>query len=179
MLRKIAQSLKVWAKDDKATAAVEAGLLFPVLVLILCGMVDAGMGVAADQKATDASQMISDLLTRNPTVTDTDINNAIEAGRMAIMPYDTTSYGVDIQGIQFIGSDLTPTIEWHPAPYNMDMDQTMLDKSAGLGAEDEGVVGVTVQYIFKPYFSYYFTGPITMSEQSFARGRKGKFVTKS
>ena len=137
------------------------------------------MAFATDQKATDASQMIADLLTRNPTVTDSDINDAIEAGRMAMMPYNTSSYGADIMGIQFIGSNLTPTVEWHPTPYNMDSNADMVDHAAGLGAEDEGVVAVTVRYVYEPYFSYYFTGPITMQEEAYARGRKGKFVTKS
>ncbi|MBI1216349.1 MAG: hypothetical protein GC185_11115 [Alphaproteobacteria bacterium] len=168
-----------WMRDEGATAAIEAARLFPLLILILCGMVDAGMAVATDQKATDASQMISDLLTRNPTVTDADITDAIEAGKLAMLPYSTSSYGVDIMGIQYIGTDLTPTIEWHPTPYNMDENTDMPDHSAGLGAQDEGVVGVTVQYVFEPYFSYYFVGPITMREESYARGRKGKFVTKS
>jgi Flp pilus assembly protein TadG len=171
--------LRKWMLDDDATAAIEAGLLFPVLVLVLCGMVDAGMAITLNQRATDATQMISDLLTRNPTVSDADINDAIEAGKMAIMPYDTASYGVDIMGIQYIGTELTPTVQWHPTPYNMDENAEMPDHAAGLGNQDEGVVGVTVQYIFKPYFSYYFVGQITMKEESYARGRKGKFVTKS
>ena len=96
---------------------------------------------------------------------------------MALQPYDTASYGVDIAGIQFLTHSLTPTVQWRETR-NMDPNDDMLEKSEGLGLENEGVVAVTVHYTFIPYFSNIFTGPFQMSEEAYVRGRKGTFVEK-
>lgn len=168
---------KFWCKDDGATAAIEAGLLFPILVALLCGTMDTGFGLITSQKVINATQMVSDLMTRGTQVTTTDIDDAIVAGQMAIAPYDTTTYGIDIVGIQFVGATLVPTERWRRTQ-NMSANTTVLAKSAGMGAQDEGVVAVTVQYTYTPMFSGYFTGPMIMKEESYARGRKGLFVAK-
>ncbi|MDE1153522.1 MAG: pilus assembly protein [Micavibrio sp.] len=171
------RGFKQFMKDDSAVAAIEAGLLFPLLVMILCGTIDLGMMLLTSQKVVNAAQTISDLMTRGTQVSDTDINDAIMAGQMALMPYSTTSYGVDIVGIQFIGTTLVPTVEWRKTQ-NMGINNNVLAKSDGMGAQDEGIVAVTVNYTFTPIFTSVVTGPMKMKEESYARGRKGLFVAK-
>ena len=176
-MKKTLKIFKAWCKDDGATAAIEAGLLFPILVALLCGSMDTGFGLITSQKVINATQMVSDLMTRGTQVSTTDINDAIVAGQMAMEPYSTTSYGVDIVGIQFVNTTLTPTERWRKTQ-NMTANTTVLAKSAGMGAQDEGIVAVTVQYTYLPLFTGYFTGPMIMREESYARGRKGLFVAK-
>ena len=160
-----------WLKDDGATAAVEAGFMFPLLMLILCGTIDTGLGLVTNQKVTNATQTVSDLLTREVQVTPADIDDAIVAGRMAMMPYQTASYGVDIASIKFIGTTKVPTVQWRRTN-NMTANSEILDKTVGLGAQNEGVLAVTVRYVFTPVFTSYFGAPIVMKIESFARGRK-------
>jgi len=166
-----------YMQDDSAVAAIEAGLLFPVLVMILCGTIDLGMMLLTNQKVVNATQTVSDLMTRGTQVSDTDINDAIVAGQLSLMPYSTTSFGVDIVGIQFVGATMVPTVKWRKT-VNMGVNTTVLAKSDGMGAEDEGVVAVTVNYTFTPIFTSVVTGPMQMKEESYARGRKGLFVAK-
>lgn len=165
-------------REEKAVAAVEAGILFPLLVAMLVATIDLGTALIASQKAINAAQMISDLMTRSTSVTQGDINDAIIAGQLALMPYSTTSYGTDIAGIQFVGTNKTPTVIWRNTA-NMSANTTVLAKSAGMGDQNEGVVAVTVRYIYTPMFTSIITGPVTMIEESYARGRKGTFVSKS
>ena len=75
-----------WRKDESATAAVEAGFLFPLLMVILCGTIDTGVGLITNMKVTNATQTVSDLLTRDVQVTPGMINDAIIAAQMALMP---------------------------------------------------------------------------------------------
>ena len=94
------------------------------------------------------------------------------------MPYSTTSYGVDIASIKFIGVTKVPTVQWR-CTQNMSTDPNLVANATGLGFQDEGVMAVTVQYTFTPLFTSYFAGPIVMKLQSFARSRKSSngFVT--
>lgn len=166
-----------WGRDENAVAAIEAGLLFPVMVIILCGMVDTGVGLITNQKVINASQIVSDLLTRQETVSDADISDSIVAGQMALQPYSTVSMGVDVIGIQFIGTLLTPTEIWRETR-NMAPNDEALTGAAGLGLENEGLVAVTVRYTYTPYFSAFVAGDIQMEEVAYARGRRSLVVTK-
>ena len=105
MLRRI----KKFFSDDGAAVAVEAALLMPVLASILCGSIDIGIGLVTSQKVINATQTVSDLLTRTSSVTTNDINDAIIAGQLSLMPYDLTTFGVDIAGVKFIGVTKVPT----------------------------------------------------------------------
>lgn len=171
------QAVKKWWKDDSASPAIEAAFIFPVLVSLLCGTVDIGTAIVVNMKVINACQTVSDLSTRGTSVTTADLTDAIAAGRLAIQPYSTASYGVDIAGIQFLNAALTPTVQWRQTQ-NMQAQTDILAKSQGLGAQNEGVVATTVMYSYQPFFSGYFTGAFSMKQQSFARGRKGTFVTK-
>lgn len=182
MLKPLKKALKKsvfrrWARDEGATAAIEAGFLFPILVSILCGMIDTGVALVTNQKVVDSSQMIADLLTRNTTVTNGDITDAVVAGHLAIQPYSTASYGIDIVGIQYLTTAKTPTERWRTT-LNMTPNPDVLSHSTGLGDENEGVVAVTAHYTHSPYFSFFFIGTIVMNEEAFARGRKGLYVNK-
>lgn len=170
------RTLRAWIRDDEAVAAIEAGILFPLLMLILCCTIDTGIGLLTSQKSINASQMMADLLSRGSSVTSGDINDAIVAGQMAMAPYPAATLGVDIAGIQYVGPDEIPMVMWRRTQ-NMPANDTITEKAAGLGDQDEGVVVVTVEYVYNPIFTAYLTGPIVLHQESYARSRKGTFVT--
>src|ERR1700680_947569 len=95
---------KRWWKDDKAVIAIEVGILMPVMLTLLLGVMDIGTGIYLNQKLLNADQMIADLLSRNDTVSAAvDLPNAVVAGQLTLAPYDTTTFGVDVAGIKFEG----------------------------------------------------------------------------
>ncbi|HEX2753181.1 MAG TPA: TadE/TadG family type IV pilus assembly protein, partial [Alphaproteobacteria bacterium] len=169
--------LRKFLTGDEANAAIEAGFLFPVMVAILCGMIDMGVALITNLKVTTATQIVSDLLARDKSVTDAQIDDAVNAGRLALFPYDTATYGVDIVGIQYVGTGLVPTVRWRET-INMAENAAVLERSEGLGLQNEGVIAVTVRYFFTPYFSGFMINDIQMHEEAYVRGRKGLFVQK-
>lgn len=169
--------LKTYLREEGANAAIEAGFLFPVLVSILCGTIDIGIGLVTNMKVTNACQIVADLVSRDADVTQVEIDDAVVAGRMAILPYSAASYGVDIVGIQYVGATLTPTVRWRDT-VNMEPNLEVLERSEGLGLQDEGVIAVSVRYTYQPYFSEFLLSTINMEEEAYVRGRKGLFVAK-
>ncbi|HCS23734.1 MAG TPA: pilus assembly protein [Alphaproteobacteria bacterium] len=169
------KTIKAYIRGDGGVAAIEAGFLFPVMMVALCGMIDIGGALMANLKVTNSSQIVADLLARDRATNDAQIEDAIVAGRLALNPLDTTTYGIDVAGIQYVGTSLEPTVRWRET-LNMDENDAILDRSEGLGLQNEGVVAVTVRYTFRPFFSGYITGDIQMEEEAYVRGRKGLFV---
>ncbi len=170
--------LKRWVREDKAVAAIEAGLLFPILGAILCGMIDVGVGLVANQKILNASQTIADLLAREDDITDEEMQEAVIAGRLSLQPYTTATFGADVVGIRFLNAAMTPTEQWRDT-FNMQPNFDVLAGSAGLGERDEGVIAVTVRYNYQPFFSHIILETVEMEEISYVRGRKGLFVTRN
>ncbi len=169
------RSLQKWLKGDDAAIAVEVGLLMPVMLLMIMIVVDVGNGILTNEKVLTATQTVADLLAREDSVSTVILDDAVEAGKLAMMPYATGTFGVDVAGIQFNGGPTKPVQIWRDT-VNMTANPNIVANATGLGDDKDGVLGVTVQYTFKPVFSGVFTGPLVMQEVSYARGRSGAFI---
>jgi Flp pilus assembly protein TadG len=170
-----------WLKADEAAVAIEVGLLVPVMLMMLMGVIDIGEGVYINQKLIDADQMIADLLTRNKSVSAAvDLPSAYAAGQMTMAPYNITSFGVDVAGIKFINTPTNPQVQWRYTQ-NMVPNAAVPANAVNLGSANEGVVVVTTIYQYVPFFSFAIFENTTLStynmqEVAFARGRNGQFI---
>lgn len=165
-----------WKTEEKALAAIEAAMIFPVMLTMLMSIYDFGNAILANQKAIRSSQVVADLITRENTVSATDINEAIEAGRLAFEPLDHSSYGVDIVSIRF-NEDADTEIVWRETE-NMASVPDAEAAVAALATEDDGVVMVTVDYNYEPLFAGFIIEQFGMREVAFARGRSVPVITR-
>ena len=163
-----------WIKDEAAIAVAEFALIFPILFTLLISVWEVGSAIWVNQKTIAASQIVADLITRNMTVTQDQVNQAITAGRMAVQPFNTESYGVYILSVAFDEDD-NPIEVWSEVS-NMSADIGLIGKTQGLGNEGEGVVAVMVKYLYQPVLGGLVIGDINMEEVSFARGRRSAVV---
>lgn len=168
-----------WRLEEKGVAAIEAAMIFPLLALLLVGTYDMGNAIVVGQKAIRASQVTADLVSRESEVNDAMINEAVWAGELALHPFDTTSYGVDIVSISF-DDTATPVIEWRETR-NMTANPDVLSDVAALAEAGSGVMVVTIQYEYDPLFLGFSMGGFTiglipMEETAFSRGRKSAVV---
>ncbi|MBI1301677.1 MAG: pilus assembly protein TadG [Alphaproteobacteria bacterium] len=166
--------LKCWMKEEDAIAAVEASFIFPIMLTMFMGVYDAGNAILANQKTIRASQVVADLITRQNVVNQTDVDEAVEAGRLAYEPLDSSSFGIDIVSIRF-DDDADTEIVWRET-INF---PTIPDAAAAVEAlqeANEGVLMVSVRYTFDPYFSGFIFNTFEMQEVAFARGRSSPVV---
>lgn len=165
-----------WWSGEDGLAATEAAMIFPVLLVMLLGTFDMGRGILANQKTIRASQVTADLITRDREVSASDISEAIEAGELALTPYDVDAYGVEIVSIRF-DDDANPEIVWSEIYGDISPNAGVLGDVASLAEPNGGVVVVSVEYLFEPVFSGFVVGDIPMRETAFARGRKSAVVS--
>ncbi len=179
-MKKIAEKFldccKKWFCSQDGAAAVEAALVFPILLTLLLGTFDMGNGILSNQKAIRASQVTADLITRTPTVSDADIDEAIDAGELSFAPFPSDTFGVDIVSIRF-DDDAVPEIIWRETR-NMTPNPNVLTDVQALADPGNGVVVVAVQYLFEPVFAGFIIDNIPMEEIAFARGRRSATVNK-
>ena len=162
--------------EREALAGVEAAMIFPIMLALFVGVFDVGNGILANQKTIRASQVIADLIARNNIVSSGDIAEAIEAGRLAFEPMDSTSFGVDIISIRF--DDLAnPEILWRET-VNMSPVADPVGSVSALQQANEGVVMVAVEFEYDPVFAGHIISTFDMQEVAFSRGRRSPVVNR-
>lgn len=166
--------LQRWVKEEDGLAATEAAMIFPIMCVILLGVFDIGNGILANQKTIRASQVIADLVSRTSSVSGSDVNEAIQAGRLAFEPMDDSSFGVDIISVRFDNNEDLEVV-WRETQ-NMLPVQDLSTRFAALASPNEGAVMVAVQYNFEPVFAGFVAEEIAMQEIAFSRGRKSAVV---
>lgn len=171
----ITQSIKEWANNEDGIAMVEAAMLFPPMLTLLLGTFDLGNGIVLSQKTITASQVAADLISRNKTMNEPNLNDIIEGSKLAFEPYGTFKYGVDIVSVEF-DSNRVPQILWRETQ-NMSPNQNAVASVNGLSDEGDGMIIVTVVYSYTPQFANFFTGDFEFTEVAFTRGRRSPTVT--
>lgn len=176
MIQKLANILKGWLHKDDGVTAIEASMLFPVLIALLAAVVDLGSAIVSHQKTITASQIVGDLVSRKPQVTQDEVLDYINAAALA---YDSAinkngTFGVDIASVRF-DSEGDPVVVWRET-VDMDPYEPGITDSKGLGTSGDGVVVVTVTYTFRPLFSKYISGDIEMIEVSYLHGRRTPII---
>ena len=166
-----------WLRQAEGMALMETALLFPVLLVMLFGVYDVGHAITANHKMITATQVAADLIARTQSVSDSELNQAIEAAGLAMRPYETgNSLGIDIVSVRYDADD-EPVALWRETR-NMTADATAVDRSTGLGTEGEGAVIVTIVYDYAPTFGSMVIHAFRMKETAFSRGRRSSVVTR-
>lgn len=166
--------MKKFLKDESGMSFMETAILFPILLSLIMAVYDLGQGVIVNQKTVMASQVIGDLITRYEVLDAATVNDIITAGELSLEPYPKTTFGYDITSIEF-DEDGDPVVLWRMTE-NMSPDEDAINSTDGLGDQGEGVVVVSVNYKYVPYFSNFIVDEINMNERAFLRGRKSATV---
>lgn len=169
-----AMPLQRWIREERGAALPEFALLLPILLAMLMGSYDLGRALTINQKVISSSQIIADLITRNPSIDAQMLDDIILAGQMALDPFSREAMGYDIVSIQF-DEDNDPFTLWRVTD-NMSGNDDVFSRADGLGVENEGVVAVTVSYIYQPFFTAFLRDEIRMEEIAMLRGRRSSVV---
>lgn len=162
-------------RNENGTAAMEAAMVFPPLVVLMMGIYDLGNGIILSQKTITATQIAADLITRNKTISTTKIDSAIDAAELAYEPFKRNGFGIDIASIEFDNNRM-PQILWRETR-DMPENQDAISNVNNVGQAGEGMVIVTVRYTYTPFFAHYFIDDLNMQEVAYARGRRSPTVT--
>jgi len=170
----LTKSFMRWLRDTTAVAAVEFALIFPVMMILLMGLFDLGNGIMANQRIIASVHTIADLLARNEIVDDDIINSSISGGELVVAPFSIDTMGVDIVSIRF-DEDGAPETVWRETR-NMAANTSVPGNTQPLSQPNEGVLVVTVRYLYRPAFGQMVIGDIPMEEMAIIRGRRTAVV---
>lgn len=184
MLKLFMRPIEMWIRDVRGLAATEFAMVFPIMILLLLGIIELGNGIQANQKVIASSQIVADLLTRVEIVTDEQLADAKQAGRLAMTPFDQDLVGFDIISVRYDNdgadedTEPDPVIVWRDTT-NMDPIANIPVNVQSLALAGDGVMLVYVRFPYEPPFGTKIVGNITMIENTFSRGRTVPVVTRA
>ncbi|HEY1629793.1 MAG TPA: TadE/TadG family type IV pilus assembly protein [Rhizomicrobium sp.] len=179
MLRK----LRAFFKDKRGLAAVEFGLIAPVMGTMLVGTVEVCNALECKQKVTSIASSVADLVAQEKTIKQTDMNNIFTAANQLIYPFSSTGSSIVVSSIMSDGNG-NGTVAWSKAQNGTTlttgsavMVPTGLMTASACARNACSVILTTVNYSYSSPLGKYFIGSSLMSDYFYARPRKSASVT--
>lgn len=174
-MKKMLHKIDAYIKDLTGIAAVEASFIFPIMLVLFFGTLDVGRALMVNQKTIKASQVAADLITRHITISEADLDEAMEAASLSLQPYSSDSLQFDIISVRFL-PDGTVSQVWRETSPGMDPVENVAERVQPLADPGSGIVMVVVRNLYDPVISGFVIDAIPMEEVAFARGRRSEVV---
>lgn len=103
------------SKDQRGVAAVEFALVLPIIIILLLGSIDAVFALTAKRKVSLATHSMADIIAREQSVTQSDLDAISELGKVIMTPNDVSLAQIVLTGAQVDPSGATATVAWSRA----------------------------------------------------------------
>jgi Flp pilus assembly protein TadG len=163
--------------DCRGVSAVEFALILPVLLVLLTLTFELSNGVAIDRKVTITARTLSDLVSQDPLIHDSDILNTFAASSEIVAPYSPQPLYSIISEIKIDAGGLAKIV-WSKAssasiPHNIG-DQITLPPA--LRMPNTYLIWGEAKYIYTPVIGYISKTALTLRSEFFARPRQSLCV---
>ena len=169
-----------FCRDEREVAsAVEFAMVLPLLITFYLGGVEVSQGVAVDRKVTLAARSAADLVAQATSVTDTDLNDILNATTSVVAPWPSTNLKVIVSQVK-IDAQGNATIDWSKATNTTGRPTNQaVTVPTALKIANTYLIWGEVQYDYKPVIGYVITGTLPLKDQIYMRPRLSDSVTKT
>jgi Flp pilus assembly protein TadG len=184
-------ALKRFADATEGVAAVEFGLIVPIMLVLFLGCVELSQGVAASRRVSQAAGTAGDLVAQVPsttTPTTAYVQNIMDVSSYIMAPYQTTGLKMTVKSI-ISGTTATNTREVWTCVYNGNnpnvactcpTSTTSYTVPTGLLGATDGVIVADVEYNYTPLVSLNFfiktSSTLKLTEKLYLKPRNSGFI---
>jgi Flp pilus assembly protein TadG len=163
-------------------AAIEFGLVFPMLLLLLLAGIDAGRAVAVSMKVRTAAYALNAMAnTYLLSIDDTNMTGILNAASKILSPYPLAPATVTLTQVK-INSGGQATVSWsdtlngtaHVQGASITIPAALTTTSAPNNTCKSYpcyVLLAEVTYTYTPMFGHFITGPINLSDKTYVTPR--------
>jgi Flp pilus assembly protein TadG len=168
-----------YRKDISGVASIEMAFIFPVMVLVYFGLVDATNVLSANRRVTLTASTLADLVTQAPgTIVKNDIGDFFEASSAIMEPFNSSSISLEIYEYKLDGSN-NPVLSWthKNATANCGAAPTVDAQMKQLMTEGNDIVIARVCYTYNWVIGKIFgSAPMTLKDQLVLRPRQATSI---
>ena len=169
MVETLRRGVRQFLRDNLGAAAVEFGVLAPVMLLMLLGTIEGGRAINTDRHFASAVATAGDLVAReknlgkSTSAAKTNLDSMMKSIEHLMRPYDASRLKIGIFSVQAASDDATKTkVVWSYSPSDHQMPVPAKCSSYALPKDlvDKGgsVIVVEAEYAFTPLFGDYVPG---------------------
>lgn len=173
----------LFRKCRSGLAAVEFGLIAPVMATMLVGTVEVCDALQCKQKVTSIASSVADLVAQTKSVSATDMTNIFSAANALTYPFDSSQSAIVVSSIVSDGNG-GGTVAWSKAQNATPLSTnsavvvpTGLMTASACARGACSVILATSTYKYASPLGKFFIGTNTMSDFFYARPRKSALVT--
>ena len=162
--------------DKRGVAAIEFAMIMPVMLVLFFGTVEFSSGVAVDRKVTLMARTLSDLVSQNISVNDTQITNIFNASTGVMTPYSATPLKSTITELFIDPATKVARVQWSKGDAPRGAGTTVAIPAA-LQVGDTYLIYSEVSYLYTPAVGYVMAkAGINLSDFTYTRPRQSLCV---
>jgi Flp pilus assembly protein TadG len=157
----------------RAVAGIEFAMILPLLLVLLLGFYDAGTAIAIYTKTRFATSTLAELTNQYTTIDDADMTQILGATSTVLAPYSSTPVTTSISQIA-ISATGAATVSWSSTL----KPGASFPLPANLAVKSSYLIYAQVSYTYTPTFSYFLSGPITLSDNLYVSPRNSASIAR-
>jgi Flp pilus assembly protein TadG len=179
-LRHVMQLARQCRSDNRGVGAIEFAMILPLMLVMLFGMIDLSNGFAVDRKVSQIAQMVSDLASRNTTVSETDVSNFFIIADAMLTPYDKTQLRATVTQVYLDPTSKTAKAVWSRGDEKKSKNAVVSVPANLIGKDSSGawlanqylIIGET-NFNYQPIIGWVVPkSGIALSERAFTKPRQ-------
>ncbi len=171
-------------RSRRGSILIEAAIAFPVLVIILLGMVEFGVAYTVKRRNAQVASTAADLVAQVSCVTTSDLQDIASIGATILAPYSySSSTPASIAGLSITSvmqNANNATVQWSYATGNLTLSAASQGDTyslpSGLVSQGQAVIIAEASYNFTPAIGQFLTGVVTFSATAYNMPRQSSSV---
>ena len=165
--------MRKFLRNRRGSILIEAAIAFPVLIVILLGMVEFGQAFTVKRRNAQVASTAADLVAQVSCVTTGDLQDVSKVAAAILAPF---SYSAAIAGLRITSvmqNANNATVQWSYASGTLGAASQggTYSLPAGLASQDQAVVIAEASYNFTPAIGTFLTSVITFSAKAYNKPR--------
>lgn len=158
---------------------MEFALVLPLMLTLYIGSSEVSQGIAADRKVTLMARTAADLASQVSSISNSDMNNLLNASAAVMQPYSTATLKITVSSI-VIDAQGKATIDWSDTRNGTAHAKgEAVSLPAALLVPNTSLIWGEVQYTYAPVVGYVITGPLNLKDHIYMRPRLSATVTRT
>ncbi|MBX9862751.1 MAG: pilus assembly protein [Hyphomicrobium sp.] len=187
-LARLKVGLRDFGQDVRGIAAVEFGFIAPIMLVMLLGTVELTRALSIDRRFNLVTTTVADLVTREESLTATDVRAIYEVAAQIMRPYEVSPLKISIIPVAAIrtGTNVVYPVATNRPGYQGGAVPARCQSYAltnGMLAEKESLIVVEGEYTFTPLFAGFLSAFAHLNwantpwkHKAYARPRKSAYV---
>jgi Flp pilus assembly protein TadG len=176
-LTRLRNRLSGYSRDNSGVSAVEFALIAPVMIAIYFAATEISFVMIVDRKVSHTASVVGDLVAQDTDITNAEMNEILQAGRVIFEPYDGMAARIRVTSIRDNGGN--PEVVWSDARNTtIRAPGSTVVVPAGVLPAGGSVIMTEVSFDYDSALGNFLDSAVTLEDTFYLRPRRANFVVR-